>query len=85
MYPADGKANDWGYPCYVTRGRDDDGAYVSVDEAGRFFDAEEEGYLVILGSGPKDDPSTRAVAEKARPLFPSAEIRTDDVWQGCIH
>ena len=83
--PADCKANDWEHPCYVARGRDDDGAYVSVDEAGRFFDAEEQGYLVILGSGPKDDPSTRAVAEKARPLFPSAEIRTDDVWQGCIH
>jgi hypothetical protein len=83
--PADCKANDWEHPCYVARGRDDDGAYVSVDVADRFFDAEEQGYLVILASGPKNDPSTRAVAEKARPLFPSAELRTDDVWQGCIH
>ena len=83
--PADCKANDWEHPCYVARGRTDDGAYVSIDEAGRFFDAEEQGYLVILGSGPKNDPSTRAVAEKARALFPSAELRTDDVWQGCIH
>ena len=83
--PADCKANDWEYPCYVARGRYDDGAYVSIDEAGRFFEAEEQGYLVILGSGPKNDPSTRGVAEKARALFPSAELRTDDVWQGCIH
>jgi hypothetical protein len=50
-----------------------------------FFDAEEQGYLVILGSGPKNDPSTRAVAETARALFPSADVRTDDVWEGCIH
>ena len=83
--PVDCEANDWEHPCYVSRGRDDDGAYVSVDEARRFFDAEEQGYLVILGSGPKNDPSTRAVGEKARALFPSAEVRTDDVWQGCIH
>jgi hypothetical protein len=83
--PADCEANDWEHPCYVTRGRYDDGAYVSIDEARRFFEGEEEGYLVILGSGPKNDPSVRAVAEKARALFPSAELRTDDVWQGCIH
>jgi hypothetical protein len=83
--PADCQANDWEHPCYVARGRDDDGAYVSVDEARRFFDGEDEGYLVILGSGPKNDPSTRAVAEKAQALFPAAEVRTDDVWMGCIH
>lgn len=83
--PADCKANEWEHPCYVARGRYDDGAYVSVDEARRFFDGEDQGYLVILGSGPKNDPSTRAVAEKARALFPSAEVRTDDVSLGCIH
>ena len=63
----------------------DDGTYVSVDVADRFFDNEAQGYLVILGSGPKDDPSTRALAEKARSLFPLAELRTDDVWQGRSH
>jgi hypothetical protein len=83
--PADCKANGWPYPCFVSRGRQDDGPYVSVDLADRFFDNEARGYLVILGSGPKDDPSTRALAEKARSLFPLAELRTDDVWQGCIH
>ena len=82
---ADCEANAWAHPCYVTRGRDDDGAYVSLDEARRFFEAEEEGYLVILASGPKDDPLARSVAEKARALFPLAELRTDNVWQGCIH
>lgn len=83
--PADCKANARPYPCFVSRGRQDDGSYVSVDLADRFFDNEAQGYLVILGSGPKDDPSTRALAEKARSLFPLAELRTDDVWQGRIH
>jgi hypothetical protein len=83
--PADCEANDWEHPCYVARGRDDDGVYVSVDEARRFFDAEKQGYLVILASGPKNDPPIRAAAERAQALFPSAEVRTDDVWQGCIH
>ena len=82
---ADCQANDWAYPCFVSRGREDDGTYVSVDVAERFFDAEARGYLVILGSGPKGDPSTRALAEKARSLFPLAELRTDEVWRGCIH
>ena len=80
--PADCKANGRVYPCFVSRGRQDDGTYVSVDLADRFFDNEARGYLVILGSGPKDDPSTRALAEKARSLYPLAELRTDDVWQG---
>lgn len=83
--PADCKANARVYPCFVSRGRQDDGPYISVDLADRFFDNEASGYLVILGSGPKDDPSTRALAEKARSLFPLAELRTDDVWQGTIH
>ena len=82
---ADCKANNSVYPCFVSRGRQDDGSYVSVDLADRFFDNEARGYLVILGSGPKDDPSTRALAEKARSLFPLAELRTDDVWQGRSH
>jgi hypothetical protein len=81
---ADCKANNRVYPCFVSRGRQDDGSYVSLDVADRFFDNEAQGYLVILGSGPKDDPSTRALAEKARSLFPLAELRTDDVWQGRI-
>jgi hypothetical protein len=79
------EANKWSFPCYVARGRFDDGAYVSIDVAGRFFEAEDQGYLVILGSGPKNDPSVRVVAEKARALFPAAEVRTDDVYEGCIH
>ena len=82
---ADCKANNRAYPCFVSRGRQDDGTYVSVDVADRFFDNEARGYLVILGSGPKDDPATRALAEKARSLFPLAELRTDDVWQGGLH
>lgn len=82
---AECEANDWDYPCYVARGRSDDGAYVSIDDASRFFDYDQRGYLVILGSGPKGNPSLRALAEKARALFPSAELRTDDVSEGCIH
>lgn len=82
---ADCKANDWDYPCYVARGRYDDGAYVSIDEAARFFDDEEEGYLVILASGPKGDPLAQAVAKKALALFPAAELRTDAVSEACIH
>jgi hypothetical protein len=41
--PADCKANNTAYPCFVSRGRQDDGPYVSVDVADRFFDAEEIG------------------------------------------
>ena len=82
---ADCRSNDWDYPCYVTRGRWDDGAYVSVDEAYRFFDGEERGYLVILASGPKGNPLAQAVVEEAQALLPAAELRTDDVSEGCVH
>ena len=52
----------------MARGRDDDGAYVSVDEAGRFFDAEEQGYLVILGSARRTIRRTCAVWKGATPV-----------------
>ena len=46
-------------------GVDDNDGFVGNDgfvDNDRFFDNEARGYLVILGSGPKDDPSTRALA-----------------------
>jgi hypothetical protein len=82
---ADCKAMDREYPCHVARGLNDDGSYVSIDEASAFFDAEEMGFLIILASGPKNDPSVRAVADRARALALPAEVRSDNVYEGCGH
>jgi hypothetical protein len=78
-------ANEWGYPCYVARGRYDDGVYVSIDVASAFPGVPGPGYIVVLASGPKDDPAIRALFEKARSSFPEASIQTNDVYMGCIH
>lgn len=76
--------NGWDFPCYVTRGRFDDGLYVSIDESS-VVDSEVPGYVVVLASGPKDDPDTRALLERARAAFPAVELRTARIYQGCIH
>jgi hypothetical protein len=78
-------ANEWSYPCYIARGRDDDGVYVSIDVASAYPGVQGPGYVVVLASGPKDDPSVRAAFEKARSSFPETSIQTNDVYMGCIH
>jgi hypothetical protein len=78
-------ANDWDYPCFVARGRYDDGAYVSIDEVRRFSAFSGPGYLVILASGRRGDRVAREVLEKAHGFFPKAAITTDKVSHRCIH
>ncbi len=73
------------YPCFITRGRSDDGQYVSIDDASMLFERPTKGYVVVLGSGPAGAPALRALVEKARGPFPAVSLVTETVYQGCIH
>jgi len=77
--------NEWSYPCYVERGRYDDGQWVSVEIANTFDDGPPDEYVVVLASGPKDDSGMRALVDRARSDYPEVHIETKEVYLGCIH
>jgi hypothetical protein len=78
--------NEFGeFPCYVARGRWDDGVYLSVEHSSSYEGLEEGLYIVVLASGSPRDRSIGAALRRARSLYPDVMVRTAPVYLGCIH
>jgi hypothetical protein len=73
------------YPCYVPRGRWDDGVYLSVEHTGSYSGFDENRYIVVLASGAPHDRAVRAALRRAKSDYPAAFVRTIPVYLGCIH
>ena len=73
------------YPCYVPRGRWDDGVYLSVEHTSSYQGFDEGQYIVVLASGAPHDRSVRAALRRAKSAYPDAVIKTAPVYLGCIH
>lgn len=83
-YPRDVcELNGWDYPCYVARGRFDDGAYLSVEPSDAYTGMNPGYFVVVAASGSRDDVLAEQ-RELARRKVPSY-VQTSDVWLGCIH
>jgi len=78
--------NEFGeFPCYVPRGRWDDGVYVSVEHSSSYVGFEEGLYIVVLASGSPRDRAIGAAVRRARGRYPDVLVRTAPVYLGCIH
>jgi hypothetical protein len=78
--------NEFGeFPCYVPRGRWDDGVYISVEHSSSYQGLEEGQYIVVLASGAPRDRSIGAALRRARGLYPDVTVKTAPVYLGCIH
>lgn len=85
-FPEDDCRQEFGeFPCYVPRGRYDDGVYISIEHSSSYAGWEEGLYVVVLASGSPHDRSVRAALRRARTSYPDAVIRTAPVYLGCIH
>jgi len=85
-FPEDDCKNEFGsFPCYVPRGRWDDGVYVSVEHTSSYEGFEEGFYIVVLASGSPRDRNVRAALRRAKTAYPEASIRTTPIYLGCIH
>jgi hypothetical protein len=85
-FSEDACKNEFGeFPCYVPRGRWDDGVYVSVEHSSSYEGLEEDRYIVVLASGTPHDRSIAAAVRRARGVFPDVTVKTAPVYLGCIH
>ena len=77
--------NGWEYPCYVQRGRYDDGIYLSLEPASTFAPGAARGYVVVLASAVPGDRRLDAAFEKARAAGLEPERLQRDAYLGCMH
>lgn len=77
--------NGFEYPCYVQRGRYDDGAYVSIEESKAYPELKPGLFIVVVASGEPDSDTTKDTLRAAKTVFPDAYARKVDVYMGCIH
>lgn len=82
---AECEAGAWDFPCYVARGRNDDGAYVSIEYSDAFAEFARGLYIVIVASGSRGDARIENTAKAARPAFPDLYTRITGVYMGCMH
>ena len=75
--------NDGGYPCYMARGRYDDGDYVSIDWSDEFDQFAKGYYIVLIYSGNKQGAGK--ILQKARSVFKDAYNKRAKVYVGCMH
>jgi hypothetical protein len=75
--------NGFEYPCYVSRGRYDDGEYVSIEWSDAFNSFTKGYYIVIVYSGNKNEANT--ALKKVKKVFADAYAKEDEVYMGCIH
>ena len=75
--------NGWEYPCYVSRGRWDDGAYITIEYSSAIKGFTPGLYVVIAASGEQKDvmPSLTTVKQ----FVPDAYMKTSSVYLGCMH
>ena len=85
-FPEDDCRNEFGeFPCYVPRGRWDDGVYLSIEHSSSYEGFEAGHYLVVLASGGPRDRSVAAALRRARGAFPETVVKTAPIYVGCLH
>lgn len=77
---------DWfGYPCYVARGRYNDGRYISIEYSSAYSGFKEGYYIVIVAGGPQGDELIQESLAKARKVYKDAYAKRSKVYIGCMH
>jgi hypothetical protein len=85
-FPEEACKNEFGeFPCYVPRGRWDDGVYLSIEHSSSYEGFGEGLYMVMLASGSPRDRAIGAAVRRAKGLYPDVVVKTAPVYLGCIH
>lgn len=71
--------------CYVARGRYDDGIYVSVEYTNPYQGFTKGYYIVMVGSGSKNEPELTKTLAQVRTKYSDAYIKSSKVYMCCMH
>jgi hypothetical protein len=78
--------NEWDeYPCYVARGRYDDGNYVSIEYSDAYSGFTKGYYIVIIAGAEKGSSDIKSALAKAKTVFKNAYSKSTKVYVGCMH
>lgn len=77
------ESSEFEYPCYVPRGRFDDGEYVSVEYSTQYKGFTPGLYIVVIASGEMEKVQQQLAA--AKEMYPDAYIKKAPVYMGCLH
>jgi len=77
--------NGFNFPCYVARGRYDDGDYISIEYSSAFEGFEKGYYIVVASSHPKDSNEISDILKRVKKKYKDAYARTTKVYVGCMH
>jgi hypothetical protein len=77
--------SEFPYPCYVPRGRWDDGTYVSVEWSSEYELFARALYVVMIASNVPGSSETGRILDAARRLYPDAYAKRAKVSVGCMH
>jgi len=73
----------FGWPCYVARGRSDDGAYVSVEHSNAYKGFSRGYFIVVAASAASQSEVISTTLAAAKEQWPSAYSKQTEVYLGC--
>lgn len=68
---------------YLSRGRYDDGHYISIEYSSAYDEFNKGYYIVVVSSG--DRKKVESILEKVQMHFKDAYIKNADIYMGCMH
>ncbi len=83
-YPDSVCENEGGYPCYIARGRYDDGDDISI-EWSNAINGFAKGYYVVIVSSSANAADAKEVLKKTKKYFKDAYVKQAEVYLGCMH
>ena len=69
------------FPCYIARGRYDDGIYISIEYSNAYEGFSEGYYIVVVASGEIE----KRLIKQIKAYVPGAYVKKSSVYMGCIH
>ena len=82
---ADADSNGWEYPINYPRGRYDDGKYISIEYSSGYDEWKPKQFLVMVWSGNALDPERKKILNDVKKIFTSVELRSANIYMGCMH
>lgn len=73
------------FPCYLARGRWDDGGYISIEYSDAYQGFTKGYFIVMAASGYKDQEEYSNAYKHVKKLYPKSYAKRTSVYMGCMH